>query len=321
MSTRIGLIGLGDIAGKVYLPLLANDPSVHIAGVASRSLSTVERIAGQYRIAGRGTSVKELLDFGVDAVFVHSPTETHFDIVTECLSAGVDVYVDKPLSYSLEESERMAALALERGRLLAVGFNRRFAPLYMEARSWLAEVGGFDLIVAQKQRTKLQKLSARHTFYDDLIHMLDLIVWLGGDKFVAAAQSQRTDGEGRLIAASGTVAFPYPQSAEAASAAAEGASAQYSMIRLAGSDLEKLELHGGGRSAEVVNLESAVLSGRAEGRRTVTFGSWDSILHRRGFAGAVEHFLRCIGNPEACTIRADQVLPTHRLVERLASEV
>nr|WP_311198829.1 Gfo/Idh/MocA family oxidoreductase [Paenibacillus sp. YPD9-1] len=75
---------------------------------------------------------------------MHSPTSTHFDIVMRCIEAGVAVYVDKPLSGSWEESVKMAAYAESKGVLLAAGFNRRFAPLYAEAKHWLAEAG--DLI-------------------------------------------------------------------------------------------------------------------------------------------------------------------------------
>lgn len=61
MRTRIGMIGLGDIAQKAYLPILASHPKVDIVGIASRSEETVSRVGEQYRIAGRFTSVEESL--------------------------------------------------------------------------------------------------------------------------------------------------------------------------------------------------------------------------------------------------------------------
>jgi virulence factor len=92
------------------------------------------------------------------------------------------------------------------------------------------------------------------------------------------------------------------------------------MNRASGSDLERLSLHGSGASAEVVNLERAVLASRTEGERNLTFSSWDSVLYRRGFAGVVQHFIASLDQPADCTIRADQVLPTHYLIERLLAE-
>lgn len=304
MTARIGVIGLGDIAEKAYLPVLASHPGVEIAGVMSRSAETVERVGRRYRVPGRYTELEQLLGCGLDAVFVHSPTPTHCKIVTQCLKAGVHVYVDKPLSYEIGESEAMAECAEQAGRLLAVGFNRRFAPLYVQAKAWLEEAGGFELCAADKQRTKLQQHSAKHTLYDDLIHMIDLVVWLCGDGERLAEYRQTVDGDGRLRFATGALA-------------SEKRSAAFSMSRGAGLDLERLELHGSGRTAQVVNLERAVFASAAGGAGETGFGSWDAVSYRRGFTGAVEHFLGCLDNPQACQIRADNVLPTHRLVEQL----
>ena len=46
-----------------------------------------------------------------DAVFVHSSTESHFQVVSELLNAGCHVHVDKPLAASYEQSEALVSLA------------------------------------------------------------------------------------------------------------------------------------------------------------------------------------------------------------------
>lgn len=130
MKPRAGIVGLGSLASKMYLPLLCNHPEVEVAGLVSRSSETVESYGEQYNVPHRSTDVRDLLNLEPEIVFVSSPTETHFEIVMQCLRAGVNVFVDKPLSYELDEAEEMAALAKQRGLLLAVGFNRRFVPLY-----------------------------------------------------------------------------------------------------------------------------------------------------------------------------------------------
>ncbi|WP_409341721.1 Gfo/Idh/MocA family protein [Paenibacillus sp. MBLB4367] len=306
--SRIGLIGIGDIARKVYLPLLSQHQTVELAGVMSASAATVERTKATYRIPFGTTRLDELLALGLDAVFVHSPTETHRDIAMACLRSGTAVYVDKPLSYNIGESEEMAAYAEAKGMLLAVGFNRRYAPMYQVAKAWVEEAGGIDSCGAFKHRTKLQEHDAKRTIYDDLIHMLDLLLWLGGPDAEIIGKRLRADGSGRLLDAAGMLAFgDYA-----------GRLGKYEMVRTAGADMEKLELHGSGRSAEVLNMELAQLYAAGAAPLQRTFGSWDTVLERRGFAGVVDHFLTCLNDPEACGIRADLTLPTHRLVERLA---
>ncbi|WP_150275806.1 Gfo/Idh/MocA family protein [Paenibacillus tepidiphilus] len=303
---RVGLIGLGDIARKVYLPLLSRHDQVEVAGVLSQSPATVQRAITSYRFPKGTTDLHELLSWGLDAVFVHSPTDTHYEIVTRCLEAGVSVYVDKPLSYHLEESRRMAELAEDKGLLLGVGFNRRYAPMYAAAKAWLEKSGGISHCLAVKHRTKLQNCSSRETVYDDLIHMLDLLLWLGGSDYELLQASLKADDEGRMLRSSGMLGWN------------GGVSAMFSMVRDAGGDLEKLELHGNGRSVEVTDMERAVLYEKGALPRTQGFGSWDTILERRGFSGAVNHFLNNINTPEQCGISASAVLPSHELAAKLA---
>ncbi|TXK85331.1 Gfo/Idh/MocA family protein [Paenibacillus sp. N3.4] len=305
MKKRVALVGLGDIAQKVYLPLLSVNEQVDLVGIMSSTPSTVERVKNKYRIPYGTTKLEELLAQGLDAVFIHSPTPTHYEITMKCLEQGVAVYVDKPLSYVWEQSVEMAAYAERKGILLAAGFNRRFAPLYIEAKQWLQEAGGFDWCSAVKHRIKQQGHSAKETLYDDLIHMLDLLLWMGESPYEIHTYNQQVNEQGKLLHASGTLAF--------------GSSlGNYSMVRLAGIDLEKIELHGNGRSVEVTNLETSVFYEMGAAPRIRSFGSWDTVLERRGFAGVVQHFLESIDNPNACSIRGDLVLSSHQLVERLS---
>ena len=311
-SKRIGVVGIGDIARKAYLPLLAVHRGVHIAGLMSRNPDTVSEVAAQYRIEGRFTRLEELLEQEVDAVFVHSATETHYDIVMRCLARGVHVYVDKPLSYDIGQSEEMAAEASRQGKLLAVGFNRRFAPMVLRAKEWISEAGGAGTILVQKNRIKLQGHSAKETLYDDAIHVIDLAAWLAGgagDGPQLSAGSVRSNDKGQLLSVFGMMRGED-----------SGCVSAFSMERCSGVDAERLEWHGGGRTAIVQDLEHAVLSEPGIGGRTLTFGGWDSHLHRRGFAGIVDHVLAALDDPLRCTIRADQVLGSHWLVEALLSE-
>ncbi|MFD1773060.1 Gfo/Idh/MocA family protein [Paenibacillus rhizophilus] len=304
-NINIALIGIGNIARKVYLPLLSQSPRVRIAGILSSSASTVESTVSAYRLPQGTCSLDELLAWDLDAVFVHAPTRNHYEIVTKCLERGLAVYVDKPLSCRLEESVKMAELAESKGLLLGVGFNRRFAPLYAEAKAWLDEAGGITHCSAVKHRTKRQKLSSRETVHDDLIHMLDLLLWLCGNDYELLRGSLHSDLEGRLVQAAGMLGW------------SGGASGVYSMVRDAGADLEKLELHGHGRSAEIADMERAVLYDRNASPAVRGFGSWDTILMRRGFSGVVDHFLDYIHKPSECGISALSVLPVHRLAAQL----
>lgn len=305
MKHRAGIVGLGSIASKMYLPLLCNHPRVEVAGLASRSSETVESFGRQYQVPHRFTDLDHLLGLEPEIVFVSSPTETHFDVVMRCLRAGVNVYVDKPLSYQIAEAEEMVALAEDRGLLLAVGFNRRFAPLYREARAWMEKGGGFELATTHKSRTASQRAPARETVYDDLIHLVDTLSWLGGPPELLH-YDQRIDEAGRLVTATGTLCLGE-------------ATGQFWTQRTSGGSGESLELHGGGRHARIIGLERGIL-GEAGTEYVREPDGWDSVAHRRGFSWMIDHVLESLVEPGACEVRAEAVLPTHRLCEQLLSQ-
>ena len=133
---KVGCIGLGDIAQKAYLPVLATLPGVELH-LQTRTPATLDRVAETHHIPpGSATPTSTRCSRqGLDAAFVHAPTAAHPEIVTRLLEAGVPTYVDKPLAYELADSERLVALAEERGVSLAVGFNRRSRPATPSASS------------------------------------------------------------------------------------------------------------------------------------------------------------------------------------------
>ena len=131
---RIGIIGLGDIATKAYLPLVCARPELDIH-LCSRNAQNTQRLAAQYRIANVHHQVDSLIKAGIQAAFVHTATIAHYPIVEKLLGAGVAVFVDKPLTLHLAQSEKLVRLAKERNTCLMIGFNRRYAPVYRQLKA------------------------------------------------------------------------------------------------------------------------------------------------------------------------------------------
>lgn len=110
-------------------------------------------LSRQYRIDEAYHNVDKLLAVGVDAVMIHSATESHFVLVSQFLQAGIAVFVDKPLSYSLRESEQLLNLAAQKNLPLFVGFNRRFASLIQPLAK--ARVRHLGMLSGKKNRINL----------------------------------------------------------------------------------------------------------------------------------------------------------------------
>lgn len=110
-----------------------------------------------------------------DAVFVHTSTASHYEVVNHLLNAGVHVCVDKPLADKLSEAETLVELAARRRLTLMVGFNRRFAPLYRELKGRLGEAASLRM---DKHRSDSVGNDLRFTLLDDYLHVVDTALWL-----------------------------------------------------------------------------------------------------------------------------------------------
>ncbi len=144
------------------------------AGAWSPTREKAERICETWRIPYAG-SLQDLAR-ECDAVFVHTSTATHYQVVSELLNAGVHVCVDKPLAENVQDAERLIDLAARKNLTLMVGFNRRFAPLYQQLK---AQSGSFASLRMDKHRTdSVGPNDLRFTLLDDYLHVVDTALWL-----------------------------------------------------------------------------------------------------------------------------------------------
>ena len=171
---RIAMIGLGDIAQKAYLPLLASDERITPL-LCTRNPAVLETLARQYRVAECFTDVAALLASRPDAVMIHAATAVHRELAEQCLRAGIPTFVDKPLCDNLAEAEALANLAIAQDCALFTGFNRRYLPAMAEARAQpLTELNWAE--------TPLRPARQSAGFYvrHDFIHVLDSLCFYGG---------------------------------------------------------------------------------------------------------------------------------------------
>ncbi|MBG0856902.1 Gfo/Idh/MocA family oxidoreductase [Streptomyces spinoverrucosus] len=295
---KVGCIGLGDIAQKAYLPVLGVQPGVELH-LQTRTPATLNRVADSLHLPGaqRHGSLDELLAQNLDAAFVHAPTAVHPEIVTRLLQAGVPTYVDKPLAYELADSERLVALAEERGVSLAVGFNRRHAPAYAQCADHPRE-----LILMQKNRVGLPE-DPRTMILDDFIHVVDTLRFLVPGRIDDVIVRARTV-EGLLHHV-------------VLQLAGDGFTALGVMNRLSGSAEEILEVSGQDTKRQVVNLAEVIdHKGQPTLRRR---GDWVPVARQRGIEQAVLAFLDAVRAGKLLSAR--DALATHELCERVVLAV
>ncbi|MFJ2865772.1 Gfo/Idh/MocA family protein [Kitasatospora sp. NPDC087314] len=294
----VGVIGLGDIAQKAYLPVLAALPGLDLR-LMTRDRAKLDRIGDSYRVdpGKRFTDLGELVGSGIRAAFVHAATDQHVPIVERLLTAGIDVYVDKPLAYTLEGSRRLVDLADRTGCSLMVGFNRRYAPGYVQAKERPR-----DLIVLQKNREGLPE-APRSMVFDDFVHVVDVL------RFLAPGEVEHVDVRSRVR--DGLVEHLV------LTLAGEGFTALGIMNRVSGSTEEVLQVSGGDSKREVHNLAEVIdHRGQPTVRRR---GDWVPVARQRGIEQCVLAFLDAVRTGK--TVDAHDALRTHELCELIVERI
>jgi virulence factor len=292
---KVGVIGLGDIAHKAYLPVLTSQPGVR-PHLHTRSHTTLKRTADTYGIpeARCHADLASLIDAGPDAAFVHAPTHAHPHLVTRLLEAGIPTYVDKPLAYDLTEAQGIAGLAEARGVSLAVGFNRRHAPAYAQCLEHPRE-----LILMQKHRAGLPA-DPRQMIFGDFIHVVDTLRFLvpGPVDQVHVSTRVRDGLLHHVVLHLG----------------GDGFTAVGAMNRLSGSAEEILEVSGQDAKREIRNLAEIIdHKGQPSIRRR---GDWVPVARQRGIEQAVVTFLDAVRTGRR--LSPQDALRTHEMCERIA---
>lgn len=289
---RVGVVGLGDIAHKAYLPVLTARDDVELT-LMTRDASRLAASAGRYGVPRRTTRFEDLLDGSLDAAFVHASTAAHADLVEQLLTAGVPVLVDKPLAPDLASASRLVELAEASGVSLAVGFNRRFCPAHAALRD-----EPISLVLVQKHRSGLPE-EPRRFVLDDFIHVVDTVRFLlpPGEEEVSVWCTAQ-DG----LLATVTVAL------RVGSSTGLGV-----MHRVGGTTEEVVEVLGPGYQHRVVDLAEQWRADASGGLRLVRRDSWTDVPTVRGFTAMVHAFLSSVRSGEVVSAR--DALRTHEICE------
>jgi virulence factor len=297
---KIGIIGLGSIAKKAYLPVFSSIQAVELH-LFTRNKRTLEEVSEKYRFPFIHTELSSLLDSGISAAFVHSSTESHYDIVKELLLHNIHVYVDKPITYHYETAKELVELAESKNLILMTGFNRRFAPAYKAAK----EIKAPNLIILQKNRHSLPN-DVRTFVFDDFIHVIDTVRYLFPNEITEfQVTGRKKDG------------LLYHVVVQFHSEDADGIAI---MNRDSGSAEEKLEVMAPEEKRTIFNLSEQIISkGKSETR--ITFNDWDPTLYKRGFEQIITEFINCIQTNTVPSVTGRDALKTHKICEEIVRQI
>lgn len=123
-----GILATGNIANKFATTINKMDGQ-QLTACASRSLEKARAFADTYHILHAYGSYEEMLaDAEVEAVYIATPNNLHYENAVMCLQAGKHVLCEKPLTPTRAEAEKLYALAEEKGLFIMEAFWIRFLP-------------------------------------------------------------------------------------------------------------------------------------------------------------------------------------------------
>jgi predicted dehydrogenase len=141
--TRWGLVGPGQIAQQ-FAGALLGVPGGTLVAVAARDAAKARAFIQRWCPASAQTRIHAdvaalATDPGVDAVYVATPHNMHYDAVKTCLLAGKPVLCEKPLVPTAAQAQALIGLARKRKLFLMEAIWTRFLPAWVQAMRWLAD--------------------------------------------------------------------------------------------------------------------------------------------------------------------------------------
>lgn len=139
----IAFVGAGAFATGVLVPAFAKADGARLVSVASGRGVTARHLAEKFGFVSATSSIDEqLADARVDAVVLATRHNLHAEQAEQALRAGKHVFVEKPLALDEPSLARVLAAREQSGRLLMVGYNRRFSPLAAKLAAHFARRSG-----------------------------------------------------------------------------------------------------------------------------------------------------------------------------------
>jgi len=265
-KVRTGFIGCGNFAKYVLIPHMRQVGSFALECVATSSRHSAEAAKAELGFARAFADYRRVLEADVELVVVATRHNLHARLAVEALEAGKHVFVEKPLGLTVAECQAVVETAERCGRLVTVGFNRRFSPLVARMRRLLS---GVENPIMVQYRAVRNFLPAEHWVFDpaqgggrilgEAVHFFDLMYWLVG------AEPRR------VFAWGGNLSHPGHNVEDNVVVGIEFADRSlgaltYGDLGDAGLAFERVEVFAGGMSMVLDGFQELAVFGRAEPR-------------------------------------------------------
>lgn len=160
---KIGVLGAGHL-GKVHIKLLKEIPEFELVGFFDIDEETSRYVSQSFGV--KAYESQQALIADVDAIDIVTPTPTHYQCAQSAVKAGKHIFVEKPLTFTVKESEDLIKLVKEAQVVAQVGHVERFNPGFLSVKS----------IIHKPQYIDAQRYAIYNTRGIDIPVVLDLMI-------------------------------------------------------------------------------------------------------------------------------------------------
>lgn len=167
---KIGVVGAGHL-GKIHLKILKNAPFVKLIGFFDSDPEVRKSVKSTLKIKSFN-SYKELIESS-DVVDIVTPTLSHYKCAKEALLANKHVFIEKPVTHTVDEVKKLITIAQITNRKVQVGHVERFNPAFTEAKKLIHHPKFIEVHRLAQFNSRGTDVSVIH---DLMIHDLDIVL-------------------------------------------------------------------------------------------------------------------------------------------------
>jgi len=166
----VGVIGVGHL-GKLHTKMFTQITNCNLAGVYDANSDQAKLVADEFGVKNF-SSMDELLN-NVQAVSIAATTSAHYEVAKKCFENNINVFVEKPITATIEQGEELVKIAKDKKLKFQVGHIERFNPGLLSLESFISN----PMFI---QSDRLSQFNPRGTdvavVLDLMIHDIDIIL-------------------------------------------------------------------------------------------------------------------------------------------------
>ncbi|MHA1269933.1 MAG: Gfo/Idh/MocA family protein [Candidatus Helarchaeota archaeon] len=190
-SVNLGLIGIGQI-GIVHILSAEKLSNTNFLAAYHPDKNKIEQFTSQYNIEKGYYDLDAFLnDSEIDAIDICTPTFTHFEFIKKGLTSGKKILVEKPITRTLDEFDKMTKLIKNIEKDLMIAQYCRFIPEYQLARKVVLN-GDIGVPLSIRAHRRVSAPTYKNWFFNEeksggiildlMIHDIDAVIWILDDQ-------------------------------------------------------------------------------------------------------------------------------------------